>query len=128
MTRESRENGRFKVGHEKCGGFEKGSRHSDESKRLISESLKGQHGSTARRWKGEEASYAAKHMWIVKHYGKAACCENPDCTYDNPKRYEWANISGEYRRDREDYKQLCPSCHRKMDIAARKGGRNNEAD
>jgi len=31
-------------------------------------------------------------------------------------RYEWANISGEYKRDVSDYIQLCPSCHRKFDM------------
>lgn len=84
---------------------------------------RGQFGANARAWKGEDASYYAKHMWIAKHYGKASCCENPKCKSVNPKRFEWANISGEYHRDREDYKQMCPSCHRRMDIGnfCRKG-------
>lgn len=82
--------------------------------------------SISRRWKGDEASYVAKHMWISKTFGKAACCENKDCSYPKlvnagrslinaPKRFEWANISKKHKRDRSDYVQLCPSCHQKWD-------------
>ncbi len=57
--------------------------------------------------------YIATHIWLRYHYGKANHCSN-DKTHQS-KKFEWANISGEYRRDVNDYKQLCPSCHRKMD-------------
>lgn len=57
---------------------------------------------------------AATHYWIAKNYGKANLCEN-DNTHTG-KRFEWANISREYKRDRNDWKRLCPSCHRKMDF------------
>lgn len=107
--------GRFRKGHLKIGGFTKSSRHSEEAKQLVSDSLVGKHGKEARRWKGAEASYVAKHMWLYKHYGKASSCENKVCAFKNPKRYEWANISKTYKRDRSDYIQLCPSCHRKFD-------------
>jgi len=66
-----------------------------------------------RRWLGDNAGYVAKHMWIVKHYGNATKCEK--CGTKKALRYEWANISGLYRRAIDDYKQLCPSCHRKED-------------
>lgn len=69
-------------------------------------------GELSRAWKGNEAGYVAKHMWISKHYGKANKCIKCGGV---AKRYEWANISGEYRRDISDYMMLCPSCHRKMD-------------
>lgn len=77
-------------------------------------SLLGKNGEGSRRWKGEEASYVAKHMWLTKHYDKGDTCER--CGTTNASRLEWANISGEYLRNREDYKVLCPSCHRKMDL------------
>jgi len=64
-------------------------------------------------WKGIDASYAAKHLWIVKHYGKASECSK--CNGEKAKRFEWANVSGKYLREVEDYIQLCPSCHRRMD-------------
>lgn len=73
-----------------------------------------------KKYKGINAGYTAKHHWLYKWYGKASKCENTNCTYENPKLYEWANISGKYKRERDDYMQLCPSCHRKMDNARRK--------
>ncbi len=69
-------------------------------------------GPKARAWKGMRAGYVAKHLWIVKHYGKANHCEK---CFGKAKRYEWANISGKYLREVSDYIQLCTSCHRIMD-------------
>lgn len=76
-------------------------------------------------WKGEDVGYRALHHWIIRMYGKATKCENESCFYprfskrgvwmEKPMRYEWANISGKYRRHRDDYKQMCPSCHRMYD-------------
>lgn len=87
-----------------------------ERKTWLSELMRGQFGEKARRWKGDKASYEAKHMWIYKHRGKASKCEQKDCSFENPKRYEWHNVSGEYKRELSDYVQLCPSCHRKIDM------------
>lgn len=106
-------NGRFLKGHIKLGGFSKSSKHNTKAKDKISESLKGKYGCKARRWLGDKASYSAKHMWILKHFGKASLCEfNPN---HNTKRYEWANRYHMESRDIGDYIQLCPSCHRKFD-------------
>ena len=105
-------NGRFENRHKKLGGFIKGSRHSVDSLIKIRVSLI----NNKRRWKGDEASYAAKHMWVRKQYGKANMCENKECTFHSPKRFEWANISGKQKRNRDDYLMLCCSCHRKWDM------------
>lgn len=80
----------------------------------ISKSLKGKYGEKSRRWKGNEAGYVAKHIWLTTHYEKGDVCE--ECGTTSASRLEWANISGKYLRDRSDYKVLCPSCHRKMDL------------
>ena len=45
--------------------------------------------------------------------GKADYCSNNK--NHKAKRYDWANISGKYKRDFSDYKPLCRSCHEKMD-------------
>lgn len=82
--------------------------------RTVSQAQTGKCEEESRGWKGENAGYVAKHMWIKKHYGKANKCEK--CGTKNTSRYEWANISGEYKRERSDYMQLCPSCHRKFDL------------
>lgn len=66
-------------------------------------------------WKGEDASYWTKHKWIVKMYGNPEKCV--DCgkmgSRDNGGKWsiQWANISGEYERNRRDYKGLCRVCH-----------------
>ena len=64
-------------------------------------------------FKGELAGYGSKHAWIYRHKGKAGkCvfCNKKDC------RYTWANISGIYKRDLNDYMELCYSCHKKYDL------------
>lgn len=77
------------------------------------------------RWKGDGATYGAKHVFMVKKYGKADMCMNYNCYYPRrnkgrnillaPKKYHWANISGQYFRDTKDWIKLCPSCHSKFD-------------
>jgi hypothetical protein len=58
--------------------------------------------------------YVKVHKWIKKQLGAASYCAN-DRSHKG-KRFEWANISGEYKFDINDFKPLCPSCHRKMDF------------
>lgn len=64
-------------------------------------------------WKGDKASYRAKHIWVQYNYGKATRCEADD-THDS-SRYHWSNISGNYLRDISDWQQLCPKCHKAFD-------------
>jgi hypothetical protein len=64
-------------------------------------------------WKGEDVGYIALHKWIARHRGKPSFCES--CKTSESKGFEWANISGEYKRDLDDYERLCLSCHRKKD-------------
>jgi len=68
-----------------------------------------------RHWKKHQPFYAPIHDWVRRNYGKASKCENKKCGHPNPKRFEWANISGKYKKDISDFKQLCVSCHRRMD-------------
>lgn len=110
--------GRFAKGHIKVGGFVSGSKHTDESKKKISASLRDMTAEQARRWKGQQAGYHAVHIWLTKHYDKGNHCE--ECLTTEYSRLEWANISGEYLREREDYRVLCPRCHRLMDNKKRK--------
>lgn len=62
-------------------------------------------------WKGNEVGYMALHDWIRRHKPKSDMCEN--CK--QIKKLELANISGEYKRDIDDFKWLCKSCHNKRD-------------
>lgn len=61
--------------------------------------------------------YARCHAAIRRKHGSASKCENPDCTHQNPKRFEWALRKGhQYSPNIQDYIQLCVSCHRKYDF------------
>lgn len=86
------------------------------------------HAKKEKHWAWQESpSYRAVHGWLVKYYGKPIKCENPECIYPRkdkrgnimlkPKAYQWANISRTYKRDRNDFKQLCSSCHKNYDLA-----------
>ena len=83
----------------------------------IAKSMKGNHnsklGSNHWNWKGEEVGYIGIHHWVKKLLGRPKYCEH--CKMSYKKRYEWANISGEYKRDPLDWKRLCTSCHKIYD-------------
>jgi len=64
------------------------------------------------RWKGLDASYAAIHMWVRRHKQMTGTCTHCE---EERRRTEWANVSGEYLRDLDDYIELCKSCHVKFD-------------
>lgn len=64
-------------------------------------------------WKGDNVSYRGLHARVVRWWGKASICE--ECDTKESKVYDWANLSGKYLSEREDWKQLCRSCHQKLD-------------
>jgi predicted RNA-binding Zn-ribbon protein involved in translation (DUF1610 family) len=65
-------------------------------------------------WKGDQASYGSIHDWVSYHRGKPKKCEH--CGIADPsKRYEWANVSKEYKREIDDWIRLCKKCHYKYD-------------
>jgi hypothetical protein len=66
------------------------------------------------RWKGDAVGYCGVHDWMTENFGQPKHCESCGTTDEN-NRYEWANISGEYRRDRSDFIRLCKRCHNDMD-------------
>lgn len=131
----------FQPGHKPVGPSLKGRTMSEESrakmraarvgmklseshKRHIAQSVL---GSCNGAWKGDKASYFAKHMYLTIHHGKPSKCDNPICIYPRrnkgwkitlaPKRFDWALIRGrKYTHNREDYMTLCPSCHKKYDM------------
>lgn len=58
-------------------------------------------------WKGDEVGYKEMHIWLKTKKSKPALCEN--CNEETP--FDLANISGEYKRDINDYQWLCRKCH-----------------
>lgn len=79
---------------------------------------KGLVGENNPNWKGDEAGYFSIHSWLNVHFGKPRICEH--CGNKKAKRYEWANISKSYKRERTDWLRLCTSCHHKYDDSHRK--------
>jgi len=70
-------------------------------------------GPAAANWKGDAVGYTALHSWVSRAYGCAAECEH--CGDENAAAYDWANVSGEYKRERSDWLRLCRSCHMRFD-------------
>ena len=62
-------------------------------------------------WKGNKVKYDGLHTWIRNHKSKPNLCEK--CKKAPP--YDLANISGEYKRDIDDFEWLCRRCHMKED-------------
>lgn len=54
------------------------------------------------------------HREVERILGKPKKCEN--CGDTTKNKYDWANISGEYKDDITDYIRLCISCHRLYDF------------
>lgn len=70
-------------------------------------------GEDSPAWRGEKAGKNAIHQWVYSKRGNPRECE--DCGVKTYTHYDWANISGKYKRDVNDYKRLCRRCHRKFD-------------
>lgn len=59
------------------------------------------------------SKYVALHNWVRLRKGRATSCDI--CKTTTSGKYEWSNISGEYKRELSDYRSLCASCHRLLD-------------
>lgn len=76
-----------------------------------------------KNYKGESASYSAHHHWIKYHKGRAEKCQNCGLNEIPPEQtryFEWANVSGLYLRNVDDWVELCVRCHRLIDDTGRK--------
>src|SRR3990167_3040971 len=62
-------------------------------------------------WKGERASYVAKHMWVKKYLGQPDICEGCNKSGLTGHNIHWANKSGDYKRVKSDWIRLCSFCH-----------------
>ena len=69
-------------------------------------------------WKGGNVGYGAVHDWLNLHFGKPRFCEH--CGTKSAKKYEWANISKEHKRERTNWLRLCTRCHHKYDESRKK--------
>lgn len=65
-------------------------------------------------WKGDEVGYRGLHIWVQNELGTPEQCEHCPATGTGHSMH-WANISGNYLREKDDWKRLCPKCHRSFD-------------
>ena len=70
-------------------------------------------------WKGDKANYISFHTWLRRNFGKANKCEasliGAICS-NKFKTFQWALLKGkEHQHQRENYIQLCQSCHKRYD-------------
>lgn len=72
-------------------------------------------GEKSPNWIGDKIGYRGLHNWIEKERGKPHYCEH--CKKDNlsHRQYNWANVSGKYKRTVSDWIRLCVKCHKKYD-------------
>lgn len=75
-----------------------------------------QRGENNNNWKKDRITYSAAHRRVEVERGKPNECEQ--CKTKTDKKFEWANISGNYF-DPFDFKRLCKSCHIKFDAKRR---------
>ena len=69
-------------------------------------------------WKENKVGYQALHEWLYKRKGKAIKCEicgNNKIPKGKKRWFHWSNKSKKYKRDLNDWLQLCIKCHRKVD-------------
>lgn len=75
------------------------------------------------RWRGNDAGYAVKHGWMIRHHGKANKCQNREKSFlgfecnEKSSIYHWAKIKDKkYDRNIKSYMMLCVSCHKYYDF------------
>src|SRR6185312_5937934 len=73
-----------------------------------------------------EKEYRQIHFWLKKSFGKANKCESFDCRKIS-NIFEWALKKG-FRHEfkKENYVQLCRSCHRRYDMTNQKKEQANK--
>lgn len=72
-------------------------------------------------WRGDRVKYSGIHMWVRNNFGLPDTCEHCGNSGLSGKYINWANVSGDYKRDREDWKRLCKKCHVKFDDTINRG-------
>ena len=75
-------------------------------------------GENHHNWGGESVGYSGVHKWVYKQMGQPSICD--ECHRTDQPKYEWANISREYKRDLTDWRRLCKKCHQRYDDVGRR--------
>lgn len=103
----------------KIGAKHKGKVVSLETRQKMSATRKGEvhaKGMDSPSWLGSKIGYSGLHQWVRKNKERTNTC----LFCNQVSRTHFANISGEYLRDLDDFMELCISCHHKYDDVHRK--------
>lgn len=68
-----------------------------------------------KHWNGTEKDYKVLHNWVRSQLGTPDTCVNCQKTGLSGHGIHWANKSGKYLKDVEDWIRLCQDCHTKYD-------------
>lgn len=71
-----------------------------------------------RLWKGNDASYRVKHLWVERTLGKAKDKKCSIC--NNSVKLQWSNKNHLYTRNPDDWWVLCKKCHQEYDGTIRR--------
>jgi len=105
--------GRFQKGHTAWNKGKKGvipswnkglTKETDKRLKKMSDKVSGKKN---HKWKGDEVGYFSLHDWIKNHKLKPKLCER--CNKAPP--FDLANISGQYKRNINDFEWICRKCH-----------------
>jgi hypothetical protein len=77
------------------------------------------------RPQSDDAGAGAIHHWLKKHYPKAGRCES--CGREGRTDYAFSRHPEPHTRERDDYRELCRSCHFKADESLLNRGRSLNA-
>lgn len=81
-------------------------------------------GPESSAWKSNDLlGYHGVHKWLKREHGKAFKCI---FCRGSGSRFEWANISGQYLRNVNDWLQLCHKCHNRWDHNGPKAARSRK--
>lgn len=95
----------------------RGRKFTEEQKQLL---RKPKLNGALRDWHGDMSAYKALHYRIGKKFGKPDTCEGCDKSGLIGQEIHWANKTGNYTEDREDWLRLCRKCHKEFDLAKAK--------
>ena len=85
-----------------------------EIRPTLDTSTSGVKGESNHMWKGDSVGYHGLHRWVARELGKPMKCDN--CSDTSLRKYEWANLSHQYKRDVSDWARFCTPCHRAYDM------------
>lgn len=93
----------------KMSAVRTGRRHSLRSRLKLMAAVK--RGPNNPAWKGDDVTYRVIHRWINRVATKTGTCSR--CGEE--RLTQWANLSGNYRRDVNDFAEMCVPCHSRYD-------------